>query len=100
MTLPVVYRPEAQDDIDAAHARYERQRPGLGDRFLEALRERVDAIQAQPALYAVLHKNIRAATLRHFPHVVYYRVESACILVIAVQHGRAQVHEAGKATRQ
>ena len=88
MSLPVVYRPEARDDIDDTYSRYERQRLGLGDRCLEALRERVDEIQVQPALYGLLHKDIRAATLRHFPHVVYYRVEVAWILVIAVQHGR------------
>jgi plasmid stabilization system protein ParE len=88
MNLPVVYLPEAQDDIDATYARYDGQRPGLGDRFLNALRQRIDHIQASPALDGVFYQQVRAAALRRFPQIVYYRVESAQILVIAVQHGR------------
>jgi hypothetical protein len=38
MSLPVVYLPEAQDDIDAAYAEYEQRLTGLGERFLDALR--------------------------------------------------------------
>jgi toxin ParE1/3/4 len=86
--LPVVYLPEAQDDIDAAYARYEQRLVGLGDQFLDALRDQVDRIRANPDLYAVLHQAVRAAPLRRFPHIVSYRAEASRILVIAVQHGR------------
>ena len=37
MSLPVVYLPEAQDDVDAAYAAYEQRLAGLGNRFLAAL---------------------------------------------------------------
>jgi hypothetical protein len=37
---PVVYTPEARDDIDTAYADYESKYLGLGDRFLDALAER------------------------------------------------------------
>jgi plasmid stabilization system protein ParE len=88
MSLPVVYLPEAQDDVDAAYADYERRLAGLGDRFLEALRDKVDQIRANPALYGVLHQDVRAAPLRRFPYVVYYRAEASRVVIIAVQHGR------------
>ena len=88
MSLPVVYLPEARDDIDNAYAGYERQRAGLGDRFLEALRTQVDAARANPLLYGLIHQDIRAAPLRRFPYVLYYRAGAAQIVVIAVQHGR------------
>ena len=42
MSLPAVYLPDAEDDVAAAHIHYERQRAGLGDDFVEALREAVD----------------------------------------------------------
>ncbi|MCI0460959.1 MAG: type II toxin-antitoxin system RelE/ParE family toxin [Gemmataceae bacterium] len=88
MTLPVVYLPEAQDDIDAAYAYYEQCLAGLGDRFLEALRDCVSRIADAPEMYGIVYQDIRAAPLRRFPYVVYYRVEPDRILVIAVQHGR------------
>lgn len=93
MSLPVVYLLEAQDDIDAAYAAYEQRLVGLGDRFLEALRDRVDQISANPGLYGVFYQDVRAATLRRFPYVVYYRPEASRILIIAVQHGRQSSRE-------
>lgn len=88
MSLPVVYLPEARDDIDAAYTAYEQRLAGLGEQFLEAVREQVARIQDNPALYGVLYQDVRAAPLRRFPYVVYYRAEPSRILVIAVQHGR------------
>lgn len=88
MRLPAVYLPEAQDDIDAAYVAYEQRRAGLGDRFLEALRDLVDRVGDTPTVYGVLHQNVRAAPLRRFPHVVYYRAEVDKVVIIAVLHGR------------
>ena len=88
MSLPVIYLPEARDDVDVAFADYERQLAGLGDRFLEAVRDQVTRIQASPALYGLVHPDVRAAPIRRFPYVVYYRVEGDNIVVLAVQHGR------------
>jgi toxin ParE1/3/4 len=88
MSLPVVYLPEAQNDVDEAYAAYEQRVVGLGERFLEVLQDQVDRIQAKPALYGVVYQDVRAAPLRQFPYVVYYRVETDQIVVIAVQHGR------------
>ena len=88
MSLPVEYQPEAEDDIDAAYAWYEGQLTGLGDQFLEALREVVDRIRVNPQMYGVFRRDIRAALLSRFPYVVYYRPRSADILVVAVQDSR------------
>jgi len=88
MSVPVAYLPEAEDDIDAAYAYYEQRLTGLGDRFLQALRDRLDRIQDNPALYSIFYQDVRAAPLRRFPYVVYYRLEDQRVLIIAVQHGR------------
>jgi plasmid stabilization system protein ParE len=88
MSLPVVYLPQAEDDIDAAYLHYEERSLGLGDRFLEVLQELAGGIAANPELYATIHQDVRAAPLRRFPYVVYYRVEVSHILIIAVLHGR------------
>ena len=88
MSLPVSYLPEAQDDIDATYASYEQHHAGLGDQFLEKVRERVDQISANPLLYAILHQDVRAAPLRRFPYVIYYRADDTMVLIVAVLHGR------------
>jgi toxin ParE1/3/4 len=88
MSLPVVYLPEAEDDIAAAFAWYESKTAGLGDQFLQSVRETVDRIRANPQLYGVYHNDIRAAPLNRFAYVVYYRDRGNDILVVAVQHGR------------
>jgi plasmid stabilization system protein ParE len=88
MSVPAVYLPEAEDDVDAAHAYYEQQLAGLGDEFLEMLRDTVDRIRDNPQIYGVFRRDIRAAPLRRFPYVVYYRDRGADVLIIAVQHGQ------------
>jgi plasmid stabilization system protein ParE len=87
MSMPVVYLPEALDDVDAAYAAYEQQQVGLGDRFLAALQDRIDQVALNPALYGVFYQDVRAAPVKRFPYVVYYRAESGRVLVVAVQHG-------------
>jgi plasmid stabilization system protein ParE len=87
MSAPVIYLPEALADIDAAYAAYEQRAAGLGQRFLDQLQSRVDGIAAGPELYAVLRGGVRAAALRRFPYVVYYRFEAGTVFVLAVLHG-------------
>ena len=87
MNLPLDYRPEVRNEIDAAYFWYEQQRTGLGEEFLTALRDQLDRIQDNPELYGVLYRQIRACLLRRFPYVVYFRALSDRINIIAVQHG-------------
>jgi plasmid stabilization system protein ParE len=85
---PLVFLPDALDDIDSAYATYEQRALGLGDRFLEALRVVLLRVAENPALYSVVFRDVRAAPMRRFPHVVYFRANAGRVLIIAVQHGR------------
>lgn len=76
MSVAAVYLPQAEDDVAAAHAAYEGQQAGLGDRFVEAVRDQVDRLRSNPQLYGVFRRDIRAAPLQGFPYVVYYRDRS------------------------
>lgn len=86
MTVPIVYLPAALTDIDSTYAEYEQRLVGLGERFLEALKDKLNRIQDNPELYGVIYQDVRAVPLRRFPHVVYYRIVTDNVLVIAVQH--------------
>lgn len=87
MTHPLIIRPEAEQDMAEGRDWYEGQREGLGAEFLTAIDEVFDRIREMPELYAPEYKAVRRAGLRRFPYVVYYRIVTASVEVIAVQHG-------------
>jgi plasmid stabilization system protein ParE len=90
MSLPVVLRPEAGQDAEEARDYLEGQQAGLGQAFLDRLNEALARIGAMPELYGVAWRNVRAARLRRFTYVVYYRVHADRVEVLAVMHGSRQ----------
>lgn len=89
MSLAFALTPEAEADVQDAHAWYERQRPGRGDEFVTELYERIGDICATPELFGRVRGQVRAARLPHSQFIVYYRVEQSGVVVTAVQHARA-----------
>lgn len=87
MTLPVIVRPEAEQDLFEGRDWYENQQTGLGNAFLAAVDELFDLIRQAPQRYAAGYKQVRRVRMHRFPYVVYYRLISHCIEVIAVLHG-------------
>jgi plasmid stabilization system protein ParE len=85
---PIEYRQITRRDVDEYYSRYERLEFGLGDRFLAALRDRIEQIRDNPFLYSKLVRDIRAVKLHKFPQVVYYRVLNGCVIVVGVLHSR------------
>lgn len=87
MSLDLIIRPEAQQDLKKGRDWYERQRPGLGNEFLSA----VDAVFVRvgdfPELYPPEYRGVRRVGLRRFPYVVYYRIRGSAVEVLAVLHG-------------
>jgi toxin ParE1/3/4 len=66
MSLPLVFRIEVSDEVDAACTWYDRQREGLGEEFLNSLTQQLDRIQQNPEMYAELYKGVRGAPMRRF----------------------------------
>ena len=88
MSYHLLIKPAAQHDIEEAAQWYNAQRPGLGLDFLAALSEALQIIQSNPYLFAARHGPIRQCPVKGFPYVIYYLVESATVVVIAVLHQR------------
>ncbi len=87
MNLAAVFRPEAEGDVLETRDWYERQQHGLGDAFRDSLDQIVVRIEAMPQMYAVVFRDVRRGKLQRFPYVIYYRVLSDRIEVVAVLHG-------------
>jgi len=88
MTLKVVFRSAARAEFDGAALWYEDRQPGLGARFVSEIDHAVDLASKYPDRYAIKHEQIRCVRARRFPYSIYYIVESAQIVVLAVFHAR------------
>jgi plasmid stabilization system protein ParE len=87
MSLPVILRPAADADIEATRDELERSQVGLGDRFVDRVREVLERIESMPQMYGLVWQDVRAARLKKFRHVVYYVVFDDRVEVLAVMHG-------------
>jgi plasmid stabilization system protein ParE len=87
VSLPLILRPEAEQVPAEARDWYERQRDALGGEFLTAVEQVFTRIGEFPESYAAEYWGVRRAGLRRFPYVVYYRVTTGRLEVLAVLHG-------------
>ncbi len=89
MSLAHEFRPAANADVVDAYHWYEAQQAGRGDEFLVELQERVATVCASPELYGRVRGRMRAAPLPHSRYIPYYRVDGLLLVILAVQHERA-----------
>jgi plasmid stabilization system protein ParE len=77
-----------QFEEEAAEARdwYDAQRPGLGDRFLDAVEATIDRVAELPLSFPRVDGETRWARVQRFPYAIYYQVREDYILVVAIMH--------------
>ncbi len=88
MSLPLVFHPDVEGEVDQAYGWYERQRAGLGEDFLIAIEDIFRQVQALPLGHPAIYRNVRRAAPQRFPYGVFYRVHADRIEVVSVQHSR------------
>ena len=86
--LPLIIRPEAELDIESSALWYERQQPGLGNRFVNVLNEVLVRIADNPLQFPQLEKSVRRALLPRFPYGIYFLPEPNRLVILAVLHLR------------
>jgi hypothetical protein len=67
MSHPVVLSPEAKAEFNETTDWYSERRVGLGDEFINAVRDVLNRIRVAPEMYGVVWKDIRCALVRRFP---------------------------------
>lgn len=70
---PLVIIEEAELDVVDAHAWYEQQRPGLGDKCLAELRAAIGRVHTEPHVHPHIEGGIQRLLVRRFPYVILYR---------------------------
>ena len=88
MSLPIVFRLEAQTEFDEAFDWYEQQQAGLGVDFLSCVAEVLERINSMPESCAVVFQDVRRAIVKKFPYSVLYQIEVDQIVVLAVFHSK------------
>ena len=88
MNKPLILKPEAVADLAEITAWYNAQRPGLGNKWLDGVREVFTQIRRTPELYPKEFQDLRLASVRKYPYIVVYRVNEVQITIVAVYHAR------------
>jgi len=88
VTLPVVWTPEANEDLLEARAWYDNIRQELGERFALAVEATVEPLAEHPLQFPVVYRSRRRAGVRRFPYGIFFEVQDSRIVVIACFHGR------------
>lgn len=88
MSLRLVVRPLAEQDLVETQTWYEEQRPGLGDEFRLTVDRLMGRILERPQLYPEVHRGVRRAVMRRFPYLLYYVVTSDAVVLLACLHGK------------
>lgn len=88
VSLPVIFRDEAEADMAEAALWYERRCLGLGAEFVRSVDACLTLVSRQPTLFPVIHREARMALPRRFPYLIIYSILPDFISVVAVIHGK------------
>jgi toxin ParE1/3/4 len=91
VTKPVRFEDDAEEELRAAVARYEAERPGLGAALLAEVQRVIDLVEKFPGAGAQVPRvgtryETRGVPLRRFPYVVVYRERTEELQVVAFAH--------------
>ncbi len=87
---PVVFHPEAEEELHSAAAYYEHCSEGLGTRFLLVVQRGIDVVASAPRQAPVLVGEVRRRLPRPFPYGLLYRERADQIVILAVMHLRRE----------
>lgn len=80
------FHPEAELELIEAAVCYERQVPGLGERFEAEIRRAIDLLLDQPEIGLPADPNLRKFILTRFPFTLYYSVTADVLRIEAFAH--------------
>ena len=80
------YHPDALRELTDAAQYYERQREGLGSRFLDEVERSEAIISEEPLLWPADDEGRHRCRVRGFPYLLIYRVRDERVYMLAVAH--------------
>ena len=86
MSLAIVFRQAAEDEMVDSVSWYNAKRAGLGDDFEHEVLAACAAAVAYPDRYPIDISDVRSIPVDRFPYSIYYKVKPDRIVVISVFH--------------
>jgi len=86
--MPVIFLPEAEQEMLESAIYYQSKASGLGIDYLSEVERAVKSIAESPNAWPILEGELRRCLIRRFPFGILYRVEPNEIVVVAVAHLR------------
>jgi mRNA-degrading endonuclease RelE of RelBE toxin-antitoxin system len=89
MTYSLELHPEIEIDIQEAYKWYEERSDGLGERFLKAIREKMEDIAQHPFFFGERSKKgFREARVKGFPYLIIYKtyVQKKVVFINTIHH--------------
>jgi mRNA-degrading endonuclease RelE of RelBE toxin-antitoxin system len=89
MSFSVVLHPDVFADYEAAYSWYEDEVEGLGQKFLIAVRSKLETIAARPATFSSKSKrDYPEAKVQGFPFVIVYKIykQKKEVFVASIHH--------------
>lgn len=80
------YHPLVVQDLADAVAYYEGVSVDLGNRFREAVRDRIGTITDRPDSFGRIRDRYRAAMLDRFPYVIVYEQDKEIVSILGIYH--------------
>lgn len=88
MSLRLIIRPEAEEEMADAFDWYEERVPGLGSEFLLCVDATLNSILRHPQQYPHVHRVVRRALTRRFPYEVFFVDDAERVVVLSVFHAK------------
>ena len=82
----IVFHTDAAEEMQAAAAQYAARTRGLGDEFLDEIKQALHRIQEFPQLWSIYAGEYRRYLLKRFLYGLMYRIDPERIFIIAVAH--------------
>jgi mRNA-degrading endonuclease RelE of RelBE toxin-antitoxin system len=89
MSYKFSLHPDTQKDFTEAYEWYQDKTEGLGERFLKAVRKKIEEIATNPEIYGSKgRKGYREAKLNLFPYVIGFKIyeKKKSIFISSIHH--------------
>lgn len=86
MSPTLIVLPEAKEDMREARRWYDRQRKGLGKKFLAAVKDSFAEVEAMPRRFLEVRPGVRRCLVKTFPYAIYFLVSHVELVVLVVIH--------------
>jgi hypothetical protein len=84
--IPYSFHDAALQEYRKAAEYYDKQRIGLGDRFVEEVELAIQIIRHDPEKLRYFELDFRSVKTRIFPYRVIYAMENGEVLIYAIMH--------------